>query len=37
MIARALAQEIGGTAEVDYRPRCVVFTAEVPLPEILKA
>lgn len=34
MIERALAQEIGGTAEIDYRPRGVVFTAEALLPEI---
>lgn len=37
MIERALAQEIGGTAEIDYRQRGVVFTAEAPLPDILKA
>ncbi|EIZ81442.1 PAS domain S-box protein [Methylobacterium brachiatum] len=36
MIERALAQEIGGTAEIDYRPRGVVFTAEAPLPEITR-
>ncbi|AWN39949.1 PAS domain-containing protein [Methylobacterium durans] len=36
MIERALAQEIGGTAEIDYRPRGVVFTAEAPLPEIVR-
>ena len=36
MIERALASEIGGTAEIEYRPRGVVFTAEAPLPEITK-
>ncbi len=36
VIERALAQEIGGTAEIDYRPRGVVFTAEGPLPEITR-
>jgi PAS domain S-box-containing protein len=36
MIERALAQEIGGTAEIEYRPRGVVFTAEAPLPEITR-
>ncbi|KQO67629.1 histidine kinase [Methylobacterium sp. Leaf87] len=36
MIERALATEIGGTAEIDYRPRGVVFTAEAPLPEITR-
>ena len=36
MIERALAREIGGTAEIDYRPRGVVFTAEAPLPEITR-
>lgn len=36
MIERALAQEIGGTAEIDYRPRGVVFMAEGPLPEITR-
>ncbi|KQO74568.1 PAS domain S-box protein [Methylobacterium sp. Leaf88] len=36
MIERALAQEIGGTAEIDYRPRGVVFTAEAPLLEITR-
>ena len=37
MIERALAQEIGGTAEINYRPRGVVFTAEAPVAEITKA
>jgi PAS domain S-box-containing protein len=36
MIERALAREIGGKAEIDYRPRGVVFTAEAPLPEITR-
>ena len=36
MIERALAQEIGGTAEIEYRPRGIVFTAEAPLPEITR-
>lgn len=36
MIERALATEIGGMAEIDYRPRGVVFTAEAPLPEITR-
>ncbi|GEP09245.1 signal transduction histidine kinase [Methylobacterium gnaphalii] len=33
MIERALASELGGTAEIAYRPRGVVFTVEAPLPE----
>ncbi|MEH3148627.1 MAG: PAS domain-containing protein [Methylobacterium frigidaeris] len=33
MIERVLAAEIGGAAEVDYRPRGAVFTLEAPLPE----
>ncbi|MDR7037277.1 MULTISPECIES: HWE histidine kinase domain-containing protein [Methylobacterium] len=33
LIERALAAELGGTAEIDYRPRGVVFTVEAPLPE----
>jgi PAS domain S-box-containing protein len=33
MIERALAAEFGGTAEIDYRPRGVVFTVEAPLSE----
>ncbi|TXN80276.1 PAS domain S-box protein [Methylobacterium sp. WL8] len=36
MIERALAQEIGGTAEIEYRPRGIVFTAEAPLAEITR-
>ena len=36
MIERALAAEIGGTAEIEYRPRGVVFTAEAPLSEIIR-
>ena len=36
MIERALAQEIGGTAEIEYRARGVVFTAEAPLSEITR-
>ena len=35
MIERALASELGGTAEIEYRPRGVVFTLEAPLPERL--
>jgi PAS domain S-box-containing protein len=35
MIQRALAVEIGGTAEIDYRPSGIVFTARAPLGEIL--
>jgi two-component sensor histidine kinase len=35
MIERALATEIGGPAEIDYRPDGVVFTAEAPLPKAL--
>lgn len=34
MIERALAQEIDGRAEIDYRPNGVVFTAQAPLPAI---
>ena len=33
MIERVLAAELGGTAEVDYRPRGVVFTVEAPLAD----
>ncbi len=34
MIERALAAELGGgTAEIEYRPRGVVFTLEAPLPK----
>ena len=36
MIERALAIEIGGTAQIDYRPDGVVFTAEAPLREALR-
>ena len=32
MIERALAAELGGTAEIEYRSRGVVFTVEAPLP-----
>ncbi len=32
MIERALAAELGGTAEIDYRPRGVICTVEAPLP-----
>jgi two-component sensor histidine kinase len=35
MIQRALAVEIGGTAEIDYRPPGILFTAMAPLGEIL--
>ncbi|MHC2018928.1 HWE histidine kinase domain-containing protein [Methylobacterium sp. CM6247] len=34
MIERALADELRGCAEIDYRPDGVVFTAEARLPEI---
>ncbi|MFH6785534.1 MULTISPECIES: HWE histidine kinase domain-containing protein [Methylobacterium] len=34
MIERVLASELGGTAEVEYRPRGVVATVEAPLPEV---
>jgi two-component sensor histidine kinase len=34
MIERALAQEIDGRAEIDYRPAGVVFIAQAPLPSI---
>ncbi|GJE43697.1 Blue-light-activated histidine kinase [Methylobacterium soli] len=34
MIERALAAELGGTAEIAYRPRGVVFTVEAPLPQM---
>lgn len=37
MIERALASELDGTAEIEYRPRGVVFTLEAPLPESLVA
>lgn len=33
MIERALAAELEGTAEIDYRPRGLVCTVEAPLPE----
>ncbi len=35
MIERALAAELGGVAEIDYRPRGVVCTVEAPLPDKL--
>ncbi|MGX7708800.1 HWE histidine kinase domain-containing protein [Methylobacterium sp. Gmos1] len=34
MIERVLAAEIGGTAEVEYRPQGVVATVEAPMPEV---
>jgi two-component sensor histidine kinase len=34
MIERALADELQGRAEIDYRPDGVVFIAEARLPEI---
>jgi PAS domain S-box-containing protein len=34
MIERVLAAEIGGTAEVEYRPGGVVARVEAPLPEL---
>lgn len=33
MIERALASELGGTAEIDYRPRGLVCTVEAPMPD----
>ncbi|BCM82819.1 PAS domain-containing protein [Methylobacterium indicum] len=36
MIERVLAAELGGTAEVEYRPRGVVATVEAPLPAMGK-
>ncbi|AWN51083.1 PAS domain-containing protein [Methylobacterium sp. 17Sr1-1] len=33
MIERALAAELEGTAEIDYRPRGLVCTVEAPLPD----
>ncbi|HEY8564577.1 MAG TPA: PAS domain-containing protein [Beijerinckiaceae bacterium] len=33
LIERTLATELGGTAEVDYRSKGLVFTAEAPLPD----
>lgn len=33
MIERALAAEFGGSAEIEYRPRGVVFTIEAPLSD----
>lgn len=35
LIERALASEMGGKAEIDYRPAGVRFTLEAPLPERL--
>lgn len=35
MIERALASEIGGTAEIEYRPRGILFTAEASLEELM--
>ncbi|MBE7201229.1 MAG: PAS domain-containing protein [Parafilimonas terrae] len=34
MIERALAAELGGTADIDYRPRGLVCTVEAPLPDM---
>ncbi|WP_132251521.1 HWE histidine kinase domain-containing protein [Methylobacterium segetis] len=34
LIERALAAELGGTAEIDYRPRGVVFTVEALVSEL---
>jgi len=34
MIERALAAELDGTAEIDYRPRGLVCTVEAPLPDM---
>ncbi|TXM95457.1 PAS domain-containing protein [Methylobacterium sp. WL116] len=36
MIERALAVEIGGTAEIDYRPAGILFSATAILSEILR-
>jgi PAS domain S-box-containing protein len=36
MIERALAIEIGGTAEIDYRPAGILFSATAPLSEIMR-
>jgi PAS domain S-box-containing protein len=33
LIERALAAEMGGSAEIEYRPRGVVFTLDAPLPD----
>jgi PAS domain S-box-containing protein len=33
LIERALAAEMGGTAEIEYRRRGVMFTLEAPLPD----
>ncbi|MEE7449634.1 histidine kinase, partial [Methylobacterium radiotolerans] len=33
LIERALAAEMGGWAEIEYRPRGVVFTLDAPLPD----
>jgi PAS domain S-box-containing protein len=33
LIERALAAEMGGTAEIEYRARGVVFTLDAPLPD----
>ncbi len=37
MIERALADMLGGEAEIDYRPDGIVFTAEAHLPDALTA
>jgi PAS domain S-box-containing protein len=34
MIERALATELGGTAEIEYRAKGVVFTVQAPLPDV---
>jgi two-component sensor histidine kinase len=34
MIERALADELEGRAEIDYRPDGVVFTAEARMPDV---
>lgn len=34
MIERALAAELGGKAEIEYRPKGVVFSIEAPLPTV---
>ncbi|MGG5888277.1 HWE histidine kinase domain-containing protein [Falsiroseomonas sp. HC035] len=33
MIERALASELGGNAEIEYRQRGILFTLEAPLPQ----
>jgi PAS domain S-box-containing protein len=37
LIERVLAQEVGGTAKIDYRETGVVFTVDAPLPDPAEA